>query len=256
MKGSGAGMKRTGKRGIFLWVSVVYGLSFMCYVPMLLERRGTAVPGGVLWIRYLFVCVPAIAAVWRAACEHDVKRYFARMFSGKITRRQVLAWALVVAVGILISGVYSLIMGIHVFRDTYSSITALLTGCGYLFATALVEEAAWRGFLLERISWRKNGAYGIVLTGIIWAVWHMPMWMIRNSLDLEQAAYLCIWTVLVSIVLGAAYCQCRNVLFAAALHASFNICYAAPIQYNIAGLAAVMAMGAVLGKNRWREFGK
>ena len=34
------------------------------------------------------------------------------------------------------------------------------------------------------------------------AIWHIPMWLIRNSLSLAEMIPLFIWAVLISIVLG------------------------------------------------------
>lgn len=169
------------------------------------------------------------------------------MFSGKIAVRHILALVTFSAVGILISYGYSFIMKEDVFQNAYPSITTLSAGCIYLFITAFVEEIAWRGFLLERVS-RKNGICGILFVGVIWAIWHIPMWIIRNSLGFEQIAYLFIWTILISVVLGITYYRCRNILLIAMLHASFNICYSAPIPYNIAALAIVIAIAALLTK--------
>lgn len=174
------------------------------------------------------------------------------MFSGRIAIKHIVMWVLFIAVGMLISGSYSLITGVEVFKKTYSSITTLLTGIGYLFLTGFVEEIAWRGFLLERVSYKKKSISNIFWVGIIWTIWHMPMWIIRNSLDIEQVICFCIWTILVSFVLGIAYYQCRNVLLIALLHATFNICYLAPIQYNIAVLAGVNAIVILFIRKKYK----
>ena len=76
----------------------------------------------------------------------------------------------------------------------------------------------------------------------------MPMWIIRNSLGMEQIACLCIWTLLVSVVLGITYYQCKNILLIAILHATFNTCYLAPMQFNIVLLAIVLSVGTLLYK--------
>ena len=143
-----------------LWVSVVYVLSFICYVPTLLEQNGIIIPNGLLYLKYLYVCIPAIATIFLLICEQNIKVYFTRMFSGKIT----------------------------------------------------------------------------------------------ISLGMEQIVCLCIWTLLVSVVLGITYYQCRNILLIAIMHATFNICYLAPIQYNIVVLAIIIFVGALLYKKSGKKF--
>ncbi len=237
------------KLKIPLWVSVVYVLSFICYVPALLEQNGIVIPNGLLLLKYLYVCIPAIAAIFLLICEQNVKAYIVQMFSGKITIKYILIWAICMVAGILISYCYSLIIGVDVFKNIYVTITTLLMSCLYLLITAFVEEIAWRGFLLERLSFHKK-IYNVIFVGIVWAVWHMPMWIIRNALGVEQIIYLCIWTFLISVVLGITYYQCRNILLIAILHATFNICYLAPMQYNIVVLAIVISIGTLLKKQK------
>ena len=245
--------KHTDKSKILLWVAIVYILSFVCYVPVLLERCGISIPNGLLLLKYLFVFVPAMTAIGLLACEHTIKTCFFQMLSGEITIERILTWGIFTVAGILASYCYSFIVKVNVFQDTYLSIAGLLTSCIYLFMTAFVEEIAWRGFLLERVSFQGKGICSIIFVGIVWAVWHMPMWIIRNSQSIGQIAYLCIWTLLVSVVLGITYYQCRNILFIAMLHATFNICYLAPINYNIAILAVIIVMSALLEKNKHKE---
>jgi membrane protease YdiL (CAAX protease family) len=166
------------------------------------------------------------------------------MFSGKITIKYILIGVIYMAVGIFDSYCYSFIVKTDVFKNTYLTIILLLTSSIYLIITAFVEEIAWRGFLLERLPFKKIKS--VLFVGVVWAVWHIPMWIIRNSMGMEQIVCLCIWTVLVSVVLGITYYQCRNILLIAIMHATFNICYLAPIQYNIVVLAIIILVGTLL----------
>ncbi len=237
----------TTKLKITLWVSAVYVLSFICYVPALLEQNGIIIPNIVLYLKYLYVCIPAIVTIFLLICEQNVKVLFFHMLSGEITVKYILIWAICLGVGIMSSYCYSFIVGADVFKSIYLTVTSLVSSCIYLLITAIVEEIAWRGFLLERLSFEKRIS-SVIFVGVVWAVWHMPMWIIRNSLGIEQIVCLCIWTLLVSVVLGITYYRCRNILLIAILHATFNICYLAPMQYNIVVLAIVISVGTLIYK--------
>lgn len=52
----------------------------------------------------------------------------------------------------------------------------------------LGEEAGWRGFLLRRmiIVWRPF--YGSVVLGLIWSLWHLPLFFIENTIQSELAS--------------------------------------------------------------------
>lgn len=231
---------------ILLWVCVVYILSSICYIPTMLQQHGISVPEGLSLLKYLFVCIPAASVFLFLAFEHRLKKYFSAAFSGKITLKQIGTWAILVFAGLSVSFFYSLAARTDLLQNTYPSVIALLTSCMYLFATAFVEELAWRGFLLEQVSIQGESVCGILLVGCIWTIWHLPMWIIRNSLGAGQIIPLCIWTLLVSVVLGITYYQCRNLLFVAILHATFNICFLAPVVNNIAALALVTIAIALL----------
>lgn len=242
----------TNKLKITIWVSTVYVLSFICYVPTLLEQNGITIPDILLYLKYIYVCIPAIVTIFLLICEQSVKVYFTQMFSGKITIKYILIWAVCMTAGIFGSYCYSFIVETDVYRNTYLTVTSLLTSCIYLLITAFVEEIAWRGFLLERLPFKKINR--VLFVGAVWAVWHMPMWIIRNSLGIEQIAHLCIWTLLVSIALGLTYYRCRNILLIAVIHATFNVCYLAPTQYNIAVLTIVISIGTLLYLKSEKKF--
>lgn len=241
----------TNKLKITVWIFAVYVLSFVCYVPVLLNQSGIIIPNILLYAKYLYVCIPSIAAVFLLICEQNVKVYFIQMFSGKITAKRILIWAVCMAAGMLGSYFYSLITGVNVNR--YLSTESLLANCMYLLITALVEEIAWRGFLLERSPFKKK-TISVIFVGAVWAVWHMPMWIIRNSLGFGEIVWLCMWTVIVSVGLGMIYYQCRNILLTTIIHATFNICYLAPMQYNVVILATVISAGTLLYKKSAKKF--
>ena len=50
-------------------------------------------------------------------------------------------------------------------------ILALITG-------ATGEELGWRGFLLPRLQERFTGLIASLIVGVIWALWHLPLWLL------------------------------------------------------------------------------
>ena len=231
----------------FLWVLTVYALSFICYVPMLLRRSGAAVPGVLLYARYFYVLIPALVSAVFLAGEHAVKaRWFACL--KKISAKECILCAVIAAAGVLSTWGYSLRQGTGLFRNAYPSPLSFASSAVYLFVMALAEELAWRGFLLKRFATGRNKALSAGCAGVIWAVWHIPMWTIRNSLGLGEVVPLFIWTVLVSLILGTAYFRFENLLSAAVLHAIFNVFFLAPAKYNNVVVFAGMLICFILLK--------
>ena len=180
----------TNKVKIMLWVCVVYILSSICYIPMMLQQHGISVPNGLPLLKYLFVCIPATSAFLFLSFEHRLKKYFATAFSGKIALKQIGIWAIMVFAGVSVSFCYSLAARTDLLQNTYPSVTVLLASCMYLFATAFIEELAWREFLLEQVPFRGEafvvsywlgsfGQYGICLCGSLEIRWEL----VRSSLS-------------------------------------------------------------------------
>jgi len=231
------------KAKTLLWIIAVLFLSFICYLPMLSERLSISALKNFVFLKYLFVLIPAVISLIFLISEHSFKEQCKAMFSKGISAAVFCVWILFIVIG-LISSVFSTDMKFDVFRNTYSSLGQFVFSIFYLSMTGFVEEIAWRGFLLKRIFGKSIGS--VLTVGVIWALWHIPMWAIRNSSSITDIVLLFIWTVLVSVVLGISFYKFENIFAVTVLHMIFNICYLAPIQYNIAVLTIVIAIGSLL----------
>lgn len=89
---------------------------------------------------------------------------------------------------------------------------------------AMGEELGWRGFALPRLQSRMSALSASLLLGILWALWHAPLWF--AGLGFEQipfGAYTIIaisFTMLVTWVFNNTN---GNLLLASLLHLSLNI---------------------------------
>lgn len=225
-----------------LWIISVWTLSFVCYLPMLLIKNGIGVPPILNAAKYLFVIVPLVVSVIFSAAHGKFKRWIADLFAEKVKIKSIAFCAVTGAAGLMFSFAYSLIAGeCDLFAKNYPTFFSVIAGSVYLFVTAMLEECAWRGYLLNTLSESKGTPAALIYTGIAWAVWHIPMWTIRNSLGVGETALYFIWTVLLSFVFGKFFLAYKNVIAAALLHMLFNICFIAPVQYNVGLLSLVTA---------------
>ena len=228
-----------------IWTIAVWGLSFACYLPMLLKNIGVQIPEVLTAAKYLFVAVPfAVSAI--CASKQGFKKWFLSLFSDKIRIKTILFCTAIGAAGLIFSLVYSIISDDKdLFARNYPTFFSIIIGIIYLFFTAFIEECAWRGFLLNELSNKKGTVPALIYTGISWAVWHIPMWTIRNALGFGEIAFYFIWTVIVSVIIGIFYLSNKNVVTATLLHMLFNTCFIAPVQFNILP-AAIIALVAFL----------
>lgn len=45
----------------------------------------------------------------------------------------------------------------------------------------LPEEMAWRGYALDRLQSRMNGLNASVILGLLWTIWHLPLFLINQT---------------------------------------------------------------------------
>ncbi len=89
---------------------------------------------------------------------------------------------------------------------------------------ALPEEAGWRGYALPRLQERHGALASSVVLGVVWALWHLPLFFNPSTLYADLpfvlfVAWLLPFSVLITWVFNSAG---GSVLMAVLLHASMN----------------------------------
>jgi uncharacterized protein len=86
------------------------------------------------------------------------------------------------------------------------------------------EEVGWRGYALPRLSVRFGVAAGSVVLGIVWALWHLPLFFVLRGDTLGQSFPLYLLQV-TAISVAAAWVYWRtggSLLLVMLLHAAAN----------------------------------
>lgn len=195
---------------------------------MMLKQLEINFPNGLIYLKYFFILIPALVSIIFLIAEQNLKKYLICNFK-KVSLKEFFICIIIALVGVVITYCYAFTKKIDLFTD--SMLVFIINGI-YLFITALIEEIAWRGFLLRKLSTKNKKVKMIIFVGIIWAIWHIQMWLIRNSLPMLDILYLSIWTILISILLGILYYVYENIFSVALLHMIFNVCFLAPMKYN------------------------
>jgi membrane protease YdiL (CAAX protease family) len=66
-----------------------------------------------------------------------------------------------------------------------NSLTILPFALVTMFYGPLPEELGWRGYVLDRLQGKWNAFKSSIILGIIWSLWHAPMFFMRGSLQSE-----------------------------------------------------------------------
>lgn len=101
----------------------------------------------------------------------------------------------------------------------------------------LTEETAWRGFALPRMIPRFGAVTASLLLGVIWALWHLPLFALAGSFQAQLPfAAFALSTIASSMLIGWLFDGSGgSVVIAALFHASADVGI---------GLSGVMTSGA------------
>ena len=184
------------------------GWSWLFWIPVVLTGMDISVtPGIALFTIGIFG--PAVSAILLTCLTGDKqerREYWSRLIS--FTRIGPRWYAII----ILIAPVYS-VLAILSGLVIKGNIPAVDTAVRYVthpltiipFAIVrmvsgpLPEELGWRGYALDRLQRKWNALVSSLVLGVIWAVWHTPMFFMRGSLMSEV---LPLWSTEFWVVMG------------------------------------------------------
>ncbi len=167
-------------------MSVYLALTFALGLPLLslaCLRPSLAAPESpaslILWIPLTWT--PNLAALLTAAL---LGRGHVREILAAFVRFRIGAWKY--AAALLPLGVAAaIIAAAHITQNTTPPPPAwpmlVFTAVLHLILGPLGEEGGWRGFLLPRCNAHFGPAAGALIVGIIWALWHLPLWWLPAS---------------------------------------------------------------------------
>jgi len=133
--------------------------------------------------------------------------------------------------GMLEFSFIGLILGNHtqgipffILNFTFSHIVFLIMGS----IITLGEEFGWRGYLQEKFLRKFGLNWGLILLGIVWGYWHLPLvllmgWTFPNHPVLGAFLLFPISTVFSGIFVGWLYLRSRSIWMPALAHASLNL---------------------------------
>lgn len=97
-----------------------------------------------------------------------------------------------------------------------------------------LEEAGWRGYFFPELEKRTNFALASLIQGVIWAVWHIPLWFVQNASQhsFNFVSFL-IYCVILSFELGLLVKLTHTTWAAIVLHAWLNTIFGGMYTYSI-----------------------
>ena len=94
-----------------------------------------------------------------------------------------------------------------------------------LIQGATGEESGWRGYLQPSVEKRHGVIKASVFVGVIWGVWHIPLWFTAGFAGKDLIIYILTFMIAITslaVLIGICYKCCRNLFIPMWLHFVFN----------------------------------
>ncbi|TVR65712.1 MAG: CPBP family intramembrane metalloprotease [Spirochaetaceae bacterium] len=123
-----------------------------------------------------------------------------------------------------------------------------------LVTGAMGEELGWRGFALPRLQTRWNALVSSMILGLIWGVWHLPLWFAGIGWE-QMSFWLFLWNCVAMSVIYTWICNNTrgNMVIVTLFHMLYNFgfflvstLWSIPMEKGIAYLAVVLTVYAAV----------
>lgn len=119
-----------------------------------------------------------------------------------------------------------------------SALQVLLIGPVINIIPTLGEELGWRGYLLPKLRLFFSDRSALVLTGIIWGLWHLPVIVMGHNYGTDYPGYpflgilaMVVFCVSLGIIEGYTFIKMKSVIPAAMIHSLVNAGAAFPVYF-------------------------
>jgi membrane protease YdiL (CAAX protease family) len=202
---------------------LTFGLSFLWY-GLIIAAGGMAHAGGYV---AALMWSPAIGALVTQLTFHRTLRGLGWRWPG--TRWAVLGYVLPLAYATAAYGGVWLVRlgGVDLARRPGNLLRFVVAGTLVSLVTATGEEVGWRGYLVPALARTMPLIRVVVVSGIIWAAWHLPLIVFAdyNAGTAAWYAVLCFTIGVLGLSMLLAWLRLRtgSLWPGALLHASHNL---------------------------------
>lgn len=135
---------------------------------------------------------------------------------------------LLLEVGVCVASAFIVSLQTHTLITQSFSIPAkgiLATVFFCLFTGATGEESGWRGFLLVGYRQKHTLLTSCIFTGLVWAFWHLPIWILSGYSGIILVIYIFAFIVSLigfTITMMYYYEKCQNIIVLVFFHYMIN----------------------------------
>ena len=195
---------------------------------------------------YLAVYAPAISALILVFYRHGIqgiRHFLARLLVWRASIYWYILLILVVPLTFYTSALFK--QGSLDTLFPFTSVTAYLSALCFMAIKGPIEEIGWRGLALPMLQRRIAPIWAATLLGVIWAIWHLPAFMLSGTPQSTWALTpFFVGTVALSIIVTPLFNHSRgSILLPAVFHLQvINPLWPDAQPYDTWGFVAVAAV--------------
>jgi len=213
---------------VVLYVVLAYGIAWMLWLPLVLGPSGLRVTRYDAYLPFfgsLGTVGPLIASF--VAVRYETGRW--AMPSRFFPARRLWSWvnlltgpALTIVAFVVIPYMICIAPGYKLISLGF--LTPLSAVWPNMLGGPLEEEFGWRGYLLPRLASRMGNTWSTLVVGVIWASWHLPLFLYRGWTGASFWYFLPQVMALAVFVSLAYFATGRSILGPILVHYAFNTC--------------------------------
>src|SRR4051794_33822084 len=176
---------------------VTFAITWPCFSAVAMFSAGAAanfavLRGPVLFLGIFAPSIVALSLTARAAGTESVLALLRRLVQGGAGARWYLfAVVYMAAVKLTVALLHRITLGAWPrFGDEAWYVMLAATIGSVIIGGQSGEEIGWRGFALPRLAARFGYGIGSIILGVIWALWHLPLFFVREADTFGQSFVL------------------------------------------------------------------
>lgn len=210
---------------INLFLVYAFSISWLCWVIIIVANRFfDALWYGELitWVPMLIGALSPLIGVYmiyiKSIKEVSLKSFTKLVFNVNIGKKAWLIFALFTIWRFLMVWIAFGIQEPSSIIYMFINLPLFIIGGGF-------EEVGWRSYLQPKLEKLTNYVISTLLVGLIWSVWHLPLWFVSGTVQsaLPFAGYAFV-VIILSFSLTTLYKYTNNILLVVFSHAWFNGC--------------------------------
>ena len=211
--------------------AVTFLATWSCFVGAIVLADGSNAPptAGVRTLILLGTFAPALVALgltrWTDG-DAGVRALLGRLFLGQVRARwYVFAAGYMIAIKLAVARLHRLATGAWPrFGDAPLLFMLAATVISTLVGGQVGEELGWRGYALPRLSARFGLGGASIVLGVLWALWHLPLFYLPG-VDTHGQAFAVYLLQVVALSVAIAWLWWRtngSLLLTMLMHAAIN----------------------------------